>query len=130
MSTITVSVAWLGALCAAFIVKHLVADFLLQTGWMAMGKAQDRDWLLPLAAHAGIHAALTWALMLAISPKLWWLGLVDFAVHAGIDRAKAVATRRLGLTQKDGAWWWLLGLDQALHELTHLVYVLAILATG
>jgi hypothetical protein len=124
---ITVSVVWLGALYVAFVIKQFLADFLLQTNWMACGKAQSRGWLAPLATHAGVHAALTLLLMLALLPSLWWLGLVDFVVHTVIDRGKALATRGLGLTEKDNAWWWLLGLDQALHQLTHFSFVLALL---
>jgi hypothetical protein len=127
MNMITVSVFWLGALYVAFVIKHFLADFLLQTSWMAHGKAESQGWLAPLATHAGIHGALTLLLMLALLPSLWWLGLVDFAVHTVIDRCKALATRGLGLTETDDAWWWLMGLDQALHQLTHFSFVLALL---
>jgi hypothetical protein len=130
MNSITVSVAWLGTLLVAFVAKQFVADFLLQTTWMALGKAQKQDWLAPLATHAGIHAAFTFILMLAFRPSLWWLAIVDFVVHATIDRAKALATRKLGLTLQDSPWWWLLGFDQALHELTHLAIILTVLATA
>jgi hypothetical protein len=127
MNMITVSVVWLGALYVAFVIKHFLADFLLQTSWMACGKAQSQGWLAPLATHASIHGVLTLLLMLALLPSLWWLGLVDFAVHIVVDRGKALATRGLGLTEKDNAWWWLLGLDQAMHQLTHFSFILALL---
>lgn len=130
MNTITVSLVWLGALYAAFVVKQFLADSLLQTTWIALGKAQKRGWLLPLTIHAGIHGALTFLLMLGLQPSLWWLGPVDFVVHGALDYGKASVTRRLGLTDKDAGWWWLLGLDQRLHEVTHFAYVLALLATA
>ena len=128
MSTITVSLAWLGGLYAMFVAKHFIADFLLQTSWMALGKGRTAQWLAPLAVHAGIHAGLTLVIMLALKPALWWLAVVDFIIHSVVDRAKALVTDGLRLTQKDSGWWWLLGLDQALHELTHLGFVLALLA--
>jgi hypothetical protein len=127
MNVATVPVVWLGALYVAFTIKHLLADFIFQTNWMAQGKTQAQGWLAPLAAHAGIHALLTLLLALALLPSLWWLGLVDFVVHTIIDRGKALATRGLGLHETDNAWWWLLGLDQALHALTHFSFVLALL---
>jgi hypothetical protein len=127
MNMITVSVIWLSALYVAFVIKHFLADFLFQTSWMARGKADSQGWLAPLAIHASVHGVLTLLLMLALLPSLWWLGLVDFAVHTIIDRGKASATRGLGLTEKDDAWWWLVGLDQALHELTHFSFILAVL---
>ena len=130
MTTITVSLVWLGVLYGAFILKQFVADSLLQTTWMALGKAEEHGWLAPLLVHAGIHGACTLALMLALRPSLWWLGPFDFVLHGVLDHGKSVATRRLALTDKDVGWWWLLMLDQRLHEATHFGYVLAILATA
>ena len=127
MNTVTVSLAWIAALYATFVVKHFLADFLFQTGWMAIEKGEIRGWVAPLAIHAAIHAGLTLVIALVVWPPLWWLGAVDFAVHAAIDRAKAGVTRAMAVTPKDNAWWWLLGADQALHELTHLGFVLALL---
>lgn len=127
MNTITVSVVWLSEVYAAFVIKHLLGDFLFQTGWMAGGKAKAHGWMAPLALHAGIHGVLTSALMLALRPSLFWLGLVDLVVHGVIDRGKALATRGLGLTEKDNPWWWLIGLDQALHQVTHFCFILVLL---
>ena len=124
---ISVSVLWLGMVITAFLIKHLLADFVFQTNWMVFGKEQIHDWLAPLCAHAAVHGAMTFVLMLALLPSLWWLGLVDFAIHGIIDRSKALTTRAFGLSLKDSRWWWMLGLDQTLHHLTHLVYVLALL---
>ena len=41
---------------ALFIIKHLLADFLLQTSWMAKGKELASGWLGPLLAHVALHA--------------------------------------------------------------------------
>ena len=41
---------------------------------------------------AGVALAL-----MALKPSLWWLAGIDFAVHAGIDRAKVLATDGLRL---------------------------------
>ena len=130
MTTITVSLVWLATLYAAFVVKQFLGDSLLQTTWMALGKAQKHGWFLPLVTHAAIHGALTLLLMLALRPSLWWLAPVDFGIHALLDYGKAAVTRGLGLTDKDARWWWLLGLDQRLHEITHFAYVLAVLAAA
>jgi hypothetical protein len=130
MNTITISVGWLATLYVLFVIKHFLADFVFQTGWMARGKAQSEAWLAPLANHAGVHGALTLLLMLALRPSLWWLGPVDFVIHGVIDRGKALATRGLGLTETDNAWWWLVGFDQALHELTHFSFILTLLLTS
>jgi hypothetical protein len=127
MATIAISTIGLATLYVSFVIKHFLGDFLFQTAWMAYGKEQRENWLSPLAAHAGIHGALTLLLTLAFLPSLWWLGPVDFVIHGLIDRSKALVTRWRGLTLKDKGWWWLIGLDQALHGLTHFSYILALL---
>jgi hypothetical protein len=52
---------------------------------------------------------------------MWWLALVDFAIHFVLDRFRS-GPRYLGrYTDLDKPlFWWILGLDQMLHHLTHL----------
>ncbi|KQP49001.1 hypothetical protein ASG40_16235 [Methylobacterium sp. Leaf399] len=116
------------ALAAVMAVKHYLADFLLQTTWMARGKEGARGWLLPLAAHAGCHAGLTLAVALAVAPHLWWLALVDFTIHFAVDRVKAIVGRRTALVPSQAPFWWLMGFDQLLHGLTDLGLVTAFLS--
>jgi len=121
---------WIAAASAAFLAKHFLADFLLQTDWMAAGKERPEGWLLPLAAHAGVHGALTAALFLVVSPALAWLGLVDALVHGAIDRLKSLTTRRAKLTPQQSSFWWLFGMDQTLHHLTHIGLAILLAAAG
>ncbi|MGQ3213248.1 DUF3307 domain-containing protein [Shinella sp.] len=125
-----ISTAWIAAALVAFLAKHFLADFLLQTDWMVAGKEQPDGWFLPLAAHAGLHGALTAALFLLVSPPLVWLGLADALVHGTIDRLKSIATRRQKLTPRQSAFWWLLGVDQTLHHLTHVGLAILLAAAG
>lgn len=125
-----ISTAWIAAASVAFLIKHFLADFLLQTDWMAAGKDRPKGWLLPLAAHAGVHGAMTAALFLAVAPPLAWLGLADMLVHGIIDRLKSISTRRSALTPRQTAFWWLFGLDQSLHHLTHIVLAIVLAAAG
>ncbi|WP_246318816.1 DUF3307 domain-containing protein [Peteryoungia desertarenae] len=125
-----VSASHLTTLCVLiFILKQLLGDFFLQTRWMASGKESKTDWLLPLAAHAAIHAALTLSICLIFAPHLAWLAIVDFIVHFVIDRAKAVTKISYGLTADRRAYWWLFGTDQTLHHLTHLAFAATIAAS-
>lgn len=126
----TVPTVGLVLVTSAFLVKHLVCDFLLQTAWMAFGKERERDWVGPLAAHVGLHALGTGLVSLVFAPGLVWLAAVDFLVHAGLDRAKGSIGRRLGATPRGSVFWWLLGIDQALHALTHFAFTVAILAAA
>ena len=116
------------ALAGAMGLKHYVADFVLQGGWMARGKERARGWVAPLFAHAGCHALLTLAVALAVAPRLWWVAAADFAAHAAIDRAKALAADRGGWGPGQAQYWRLLGLDQFLHHLTGLGLIFVLLA--
>jgi Protein of unknown function (DUF3307) len=109
-----------------FQTKHLIADFSLQTNWMFVGKEQRKDWLAPLAAHAGTHAAFTLLIALWFAPLLWWLAPVDLMLHATIDRGKTLASRGLAGKEGDRMWWQIFGTDQMLHHLTHLAYSMII----
>ena len=125
-----ISTVWIAAALAAFLAKHFMADFLLQTDWMATGKDQPEGWFLPLVAHAGVHGGMTAALFLAVSPPLVWLGLADAMVHGTIDRSKSLATRRQKLSPRQTAFWWIFGADQTLHHLTHVGLAILLAAAG
>jgi hypothetical protein len=109
-----------------FQVKHLLADFTLQTQWMYVGKEALRGWFAPLAAHAGVHAAMTLAIVLWFNPALWWLAAVDFVIHGTVDRGKGVAGRLFRVKEGQRMWWQIFGLDQMLHHLTHLALAVAV----
>jgi hypothetical protein len=108
------------AILLAFAFKHFVADFLLQTNWIAHGKERREGWLWPLAVHILIHAALTLVIALAIAPRLWWLALVDLVVHGCIDRSKSLTALWGGWKPNQGPFWWLMGFDQFLHQVTNI----------
>ena len=117
----------------AFRAKQVICDFFLQTQWMAetKGKPFTAGGAKALTMHAGIHGAFTFLLVVLFAPALWWLGLVDFAVHAAIDRAHAVIKAQRQWTNQDNRYWWALGLDQESHNITHLIYiVIIVLAAG
>ena len=101
-------------------VKHVIADFVLQTSWMAIGKDQKTGWALPLLAHCLVHLAVASALILVIAPRFWFVALIDFAIHITVDRAKGLCASTFGVTLESGhPWFWtLIGVDQALHHLT------------
>jgi hypothetical protein len=107
-------VGWMLALT----VKHVVADFLLQNTWMAVGKDQKTGWALPLLVHCAIHGVIATFLVVAVAPKLWFVGLVDFVIHITIDRIKGICASSFGITLGHRFFWWLIGIDQALHHLT------------
>jgi hypothetical protein len=99
-------------------VKHVIADFVLQTSWMALGKDQKTGWALPLLAHCLVHLAVAMTVILIVAPRFWFLAFIDFAIHITIDRAKGICSSRFGMTHEHPWFWTLIGVDQALHHLT------------
>jgi len=99
-------------------VKHIIADFVLQNSWMAIGKDQKRGWALPLLAHCLVHLAVATALILMIAPRFWFVALIDFAIHITVDRAKGFCASTFEVTVEHPWFWTLIGVDQALHHLT------------
>ena len=121
-----ISTFWTVTALIVFLFKHLFADFLAQTTWMALGKEQPRGWVAPLLAHVGVHAAATAVIFAVLAPAYVWMAAVDFAVHFGIDRTKGLLNRSFGNDPTKSGFWWLLGIDQTLHHLTHLAFALLI----
>ncbi|WP_295855248.1 DUF3307 domain-containing protein [Tardiphaga sp.] len=117
-------VGWMLALT----VKHVIADFLLQNAWMATGKDRKTGWALPLLAHCAIHGVLTTLLVVVVQPKLWFIGLVDFAIHITIDRIKGICVARFGIAPGHIWFWWLIGIDQSLHHLTDFFLAIFLVA--
>jgi hypothetical protein len=102
-------------------VKHVIADFVLQTSWMAIGKDQRIGWFLPLLAHCGVHFAVAMTFILVVAPRFWFVAVIDFVIHITVDRCKGIIASRCGVTQENHhPWFWtLIGVDQALHHLTN-----------
>ncbi|MDO9560589.1 MAG: DUF3307 domain-containing protein [Bradyrhizobium sp.] len=111
-------------------VKHVIADFVLQNSWMAIGKDQKTGWALPLLAHCLVHFAVAMTLILIIAPKFWFVAVIDFLIHITIDRAKGLCTSTFGVTYEHPWFWTLIGVDQALHHLTGFGLAIFMAANG
>jgi hypothetical protein len=84
-----------GLVLAWLILAHLVADFVLQPGWMARSKAGPGNAALPaLLGHALVVALCVVAFGIAFGAPGWWVVLIVAVSHVVIDRTKAVLTRR------------------------------------
>ena len=84
----------------------------------AAGDLKKTGWALPLLVHCAIHGVLAIAVLLVLAPRFWFLGLADFALHLIIDRAKGFCVSTFNVTMDHQWFWWLIGIDQALHHLT------------
>ena len=111
-------------------IKHVVADYLLQTRWMVQGKvsfAQAGGYV-----HAGIHAVGTTLVLTGLGvtvPLLIIVVVIEFIVHYLLDFTKEHVGRRLSTKDKPQLYWALHGLDQFLHQLTYLAIIWAILGS-
>ena len=110
-----------------FRLKHFVCDFMLQSDWMALSKGKvGREGYQALFTHTLIHAFGTFVVVMIFAPALWWLAILDFFVHSIIDRLKGVLTRKKNWKTNDTMFWWAFGVDQELHNLTHMAYLIVI----
>lgn len=107
---------------ALLLIKHAVADFLLQTAYQRSTKGIYGA--LGGLTHSATHILLT-APVLFLFPSLS-LGrfsailAAEFVLHYHLDWLKDQAVKRSGWTSHDTAFWWALGLDQLMHGLTYV----------
>jgi hypothetical protein len=111
-------------LLGAFQIKHFLGDYVLQSRYILDHR---RIWghgggLL----HVAIHAALTLPILLVAHvslPLLLAIMLGEAVFHYHLDWVKDGWTLRMGWTPRDKQFWWLNGVDQALHQISYLVIV-------
>ena len=111
-------------LLLGFQLKHFIADYLLQTGWMI---AQKGDWRAAGGyAHAGVHVIGS-AIVLALArvPLLAALLLLaaEFVIHYGLDFAKVRYGRGIDPDENAQRFWAMHGLDQLFHQLTYAAMI-------
>lgn len=112
------------------LLKHFVADYLLQFAWMIGGKGNFSS---PGGyVHAAIHAlGSAVVLWLASVPTIILIALIgaEFVIHYLLDYLKVFYSKDISSTEQPHLFWALNGLDQFLHHLTYvaMVYVVILL---
>ena len=113
--------AWTFLLLAGLELKHFIADYLTQTGWMIGGKGNLRA---PGGyVHAGIHvlcSAVVLALLQVPALAIVELLAAEFVIHYAFDFAKVYYGSGVDPDQDPQRFWALHGLDQLFHQLTYL----------
>ncbi|SCZ50500.1 DUF3307 domain-containing protein [Epibacterium ulvae] len=102
-------------------VKHMFADFFLQTPRMLSGRGAYLH--LGRAQHATVHfAGSVIALLIMAAPLVFLLTIciIEWIIHFHIDYGKAKYNERKCLTPTQSLFWWAMGTDQALHQLTYV----------
>lgn len=108
-------------LLIGFGVKHFICDFLLQFNYMVKEKGIYGAY--GGLHHAGLHGFFTFVVLLPYAPGIaLQAAFVDFVLHYHIDWTKQKLNK--GLTPADRKFWIWLGLDQALHYLTYIGFIL------
>jgi hypothetical protein len=103
-------------------VKHFVIDFPLQTKyqWSNKGTYGHSGGLLHALLH-GIGTFLCIAIVVLDIPSAIILSFADMIIHYHINWAKMNINKKMtwGPTTHE-QFWWLLGLDQLLHQVTYI----------
>ncbi len=109
-------------------IKHYIADYFLQPGWMLGGKGDFRK---PGGyAHAGIHAALSAIVLVLCGTPLWLVGslfVAEFVVHYALDYAKIHYSMGVHVDTQPRRFWALHGIDQLTHQLTYAAMIFTVL---
>lgn len=109
-----------------FQIKHMFADYFLQTPRMLSGRG--RYWHIGRAQHAGVHAIGSVIVFAAVGTGWLFILLIaaaEWVVHFNIDWGKAHYSDRKNLNPAEAAFWRAAGCDQALHQLTYVAMVWA-----
>lgn len=105
-------------------IKHMLGDFFLQTKVMLNGRGQYLH--IGRLMHAGVHAALSFLVFIAVGAPIGFvllLVLAELVVHFHIDWWKGRLTTVQNLTPAQAAYWRATGIDQALHQLTYVAMI-------
>lgn len=108
-----------------FQLKHLIVDFFLQYPYMYKNKGTYGH---PGGlAHAGLHAFgsfVVLAILHAAAGIILLICFFDFLLHYHIDWAKMYFTQKYAYTPSTEEFWYLLGVDQFLHQLTYIFFII------
>ena len=109
-------------------VKHYVADYFLQPGWMLGGKGDFRH---PGGyAHAAVHVVLSGVVLLVAGTPVVTLALLlaaEYVVHYALDFSKIHYSRGVHVDTNPRRFWALHGVDQLTHQLTYAAMIFVVL---
>lgn len=107
-------------------IKHMFADYYLQTPKMLSGRSTYFHW--GRAQHAGVHvlgSVIVFLLFGAPWSFIVIIAALEWVVHFNIDFAKASYSDKKKLSPTQAAFWRAAGLDQLMHNLTYVAMVWA-----
>ncbi|WP_171100591.1 DUF3307 domain-containing protein [Ruegeria sp. HKCCD7255] len=108
-------------LLALLHVKHMFADYYLQTPKMLSGRGVYFH--IGRAQHAAVHvvgSVVVFAIMRAPIEFIVVIAALEWVVHFHIDFFKASYSDKKQLQPNQAAFWRAAGLDQCMHNLTYI----------
>ncbi len=102
-------------------IKHMFADYYLQTPKMLSGRGEYLH--MGRAQHAAVHAVGSAVVFLLFGAPLAFVFVIaglEWIIHFNIDFAKARYSDKKQLQPNQAAFWRAAGLDQCLHNLTYV----------
>ncbi|MEM9551263.1 MAG: DUF3307 domain-containing protein [Pseudomonadota bacterium] len=108
-------------LLCLFQIKHMFADFFLQTPKMLSGRSAYVH--MGRAQHAAVHGLGSALVFLVVGAGVVFVVLMflaEWVVHFHIDWAKARYSQLKSHTPVQAGFWHAIGVDQAAHQLTYI----------
>lgn len=53
-------------------IKHILADYFLQSNWIGISKKLEHDWIYGLSLHAGHHGIITLLIITCWTKNLYY----------------------------------------------------------
>ena len=105
-------------------VKHVIADYMLQSRFILDNRHRygHPGGLL----HVGFHVVGTVIILIGLGTAwsvIALIALLEALFHYHLDWAKDNFTRSRGLGTEDALFWWAMGIDQFLHQLSYIVMI-------
>lgn len=116
-------------LLALLQIKHMVADFFLQTPRML--SARGRYLHLGRLHHAALHGGLSLVTLVLVGVPVDFsliVCAVETVVHFHIDWAKGRLSETSDSGPQDAGYWRAFGIDQLMHQLTYVAMLWAVAA--
>lgn len=107
------------------LVKHTVADYMLQSAyqWKNKGRYGHPGGILHALIHVVMSAPLFLILPAASLKVMLAILATEFVIHYHVDWSKETINKLGGLTQTSNKFWWMFGIDQLMHGLTYVAMV-------
>nr|WP_171232644.1 DUF3307 domain-containing protein [Ruegeria sp. HKCCA4812] len=122
----TASIGAVFLMLCLLLIKHMFADYYLQTPKMLSGRGEYLH--LGRAQHAAVHVVGSVVVFLVFGAPLSFIlivGALEWFIHFNIDFIKASYSDKKRLEPTQPAFWRAAGLDQLMHNLTYVAMVWA-----